>query len=69
MRVDVARAILLDKPVARASCSTSSSVVDPEVAKISTYAVQKAVRRAGKKFIAACASKRSEHPGMIKVDD
>jgi ABC-type ATPase with predicted acetyltransferase domain len=50
MRVDIARAILLDKPVI--VFDEFTSVVDREVAKISSYAIQKAVRRAGKKFIA-----------------
>jgi len=50
MRVDIARAILMDKPII--VFDEFTSVVDREVAKISSYAIQKAVRRTNKQFIA-----------------
>ena len=50
MRVDVARAIL--QPQRVIVFDEFTSVVDREVAKVSSLAVQKAVRRAGKRFIA-----------------
>jgi hypothetical protein len=50
MRVDIARAIVLDKPII--VFDEFTSVVDREVAKISSYAIQKAIRRANKQFIA-----------------
>jgi ABC-type ATPase with predicted acetyltransferase domain len=50
MRVDVARAILLDQPLV--VFDEFTSVVDREVAKVSSYAIQKAIRRSGKRFIA-----------------
>ena len=50
MRVDVARALLLEEPVV--VFDEFTSVVDREVAKVSSLAIQKAIRRAGKKFIA-----------------
>jgi ABC-type ATPase with predicted acetyltransferase domain len=50
MRVDIARAILLDKPII--VFDEFTSVVDREVAKISSFAIQKAVRRTNKQFIA-----------------
>ena len=46
MRVDVARALLLEEPVI--VFDEFTSVVDREVAKISSLAIQKAVRRTGK---------------------
>jgi hypothetical protein len=51
MRVDIARALLLDKPIV--VFDEFTSVVDREVAKVGSYAVSKAVRRQkGKQFIA-----------------
>ncbi len=50
MRVDIARALLLEEPVI--VFDEFTSVVDREVAKVSSLAIQKAVRRTGKKFIA-----------------
>jgi ABC-type ATPase with predicted acetyltransferase domain len=50
MRVEIARAILLEKPII--VFDEFTSVVDREIAKISSYAIQKAIRRTKKKFIA-----------------
>jgi ABC-type ATPase with predicted acetyltransferase domain len=50
MRVDIARAMLLDEPII--VFDEFTSVVDREVAKISSFAIQKAIRRTNKKFIA-----------------
>jgi len=50
MRVDIARAILLDAPLI--VFDEFTSVVDREIAKVSSYAIQKAIRHTGKKFIA-----------------
>ena len=53
MRVDLARSILEDKDVI--VFDEFTSVVNREVAKTSSYAISKAVRKQGKKFIAvAC---------------
>jgi ABC-type dipeptide/oligopeptide/nickel transport system ATPase subunit len=51
MRVDIARALCLDKPIV--VFDEFTSVVDREIAKVSAYAISKAVRRS-KKFIAVC---------------
>lgn len=50
MRVDLARAILLNKDII--VFDEFTSVVDRQVAKIGSFATQKTVRRANKKFIA-----------------
>jgi ABC-type molybdenum transport system ATPase subunit/photorepair protein PhrA len=50
MRVDIARALCLDKPLV--VFDEFTSVVDREIAKVSAYAISKAVRRSAKKFIA-----------------
>lgn len=50
MRVDIARAILENKDLT--VFDEFTSVVDRNVAKISSFAIQKAIRRANKKFIA-----------------
>lgn len=50
MRVDIARALCLDKPLI--VFDEFTSVVDREIAKVSAYAISKAVRRSCKKFIA-----------------
>ena len=50
MRVDIARALCLDKPVI--VFDEFTSVVDREIAKVSAFAISKAVRRSKKKFIA-----------------
>jgi ABC-type polar amino acid transport system ATPase subunit len=50
MRVDIARALCLDKPLV--VFDEFTSVVDREIAKVSAYAISKAVRRSTKKFIA-----------------
>ena len=50
MRVDIARALCLDKD--EIVFDEFTSVVDREVAKVSAYAISKAVRRSKKKFIA-----------------
>ncbi len=50
MRVDIARALYLDKPVI--VFDEFTSVVDREIAKVSAFAISKAVRRSKKKFIA-----------------
>jgi ABC-type ATPase with predicted acetyltransferase domain len=53
MRVDLARSILEDKDII--VFDEFTSVVNREVAKTSSYAISKAVRRQGKKFVAvAC---------------
>jgi ABC-type ATPase with predicted acetyltransferase domain len=50
MRVDIARALSLDQELV--VFDEFTSVVDREIAKVSAYAISKAVRRSGKKFIA-----------------
>ena len=50
MRVDIARALSLDKPLI--VFDEFTSVVDREIAKVSAFAISKAVRRSSKKFIA-----------------
>jgi len=50
MRVDLANAILSEKDII--VFDEFTSVVNREVAKVGSYAVQKAVRKIGKKFIA-----------------
>jgi ABC-type polar amino acid transport system ATPase subunit len=50
MRVDIARALCLDKPLI--VFDEFTSVVDREIAKVSAFAISKAVRRSSKKFIA-----------------
>lgn len=50
MRVDIARALTLDKPLI--CIDEFTSVVDREIAKIASYAISKAVRKTGKKFVA-----------------
>lgn len=50
MRVDIARALCLGKPLV--VFDEFTSVVDREVAKVSSYAISKAVRKSNKKFIA-----------------
>ena len=50
MRVDVARSLCLDKPLV--VFDEFTSVVDREIAKVSAFAISKAVRRSKKKFIA-----------------
>jgi ABC-type ATPase with predicted acetyltransferase domain len=50
MRVDIARALSLDQPLI--VFDEFTSVVDREIAKVSAYAISKAVRRTAKKFIA-----------------
>ena len=50
MRVDIARALCLDKP--EIVFDEFTSVVDREIAKVSAFAISKAVRRSKKKFIA-----------------
>jgi len=50
MRVDIARALSLDQPLI--VFDEFTSVVDREVAKVSAYAISKAIRRTSKKFIA-----------------
>jgi ABC-type ATPase with predicted acetyltransferase domain len=50
MRVDVARALCLDQPLV--VFDEFTSVVDREIAKVSAFAISKAVRRSHKKFIA-----------------
>lgn len=50
MRVDIARALCLDKSLI--VFDEFTSVVDREIAKISAFAISKAVRRSSKKFIA-----------------
>jgi len=50
MRVDIARALLLDEPII--VFDEFTSVIDREIAKVSSLAIQKAVRRTSKQFIA-----------------
>ena len=50
MRVDIARALCLDRSLIVFDEFTSA--VDREIAKVSAYAISKAVRRSKKKFIA-----------------
>ena len=50
MRVDIARALSLDQNLI--VFDEFTSVVDREIAKVSAYAISKAVRRSSKKFIA-----------------
>lgn len=50
MRVDLAKTILSEKDLV--VFDEFTSVVNREVAKVGSFAIQKAVRRAGKKFIA-----------------
>ena len=50
MRVDIARALCLNQQLV--VFDEFTSVVDREVAKVSAYAIAKAVRRIGKKFVA-----------------
>jgi ABC-type ATPase with predicted acetyltransferase domain len=50
MRVDVARALLLDRN--RVVFDEFTSVIDREVAKVASLAISKAVRKSGKQFIA-----------------
>ena len=50
MRVDIAQALCLDKPLI--VFDEFTSVVDREIAKVSAFAISKAVRRSKKKFIA-----------------
>jgi ABC-type lipoprotein export system ATPase subunit len=50
MRLDIARALCLDKPLV--VFDEFTSVVDREIAKVSAFAINKAVRRSSKKFIA-----------------
>ena len=50
MRVDIARALCLNKQLI--VFDEFTSVVDREIAKVSAYAISKAVRRSKKKFIA-----------------
>ena len=50
MCVDIARALCLDKPLV--VFDEFTSVVDREIAKVSAFAISKAVRRSPKKFIA-----------------
>jgi ABC-type dipeptide/oligopeptide/nickel transport system ATPase subunit len=50
MRVDIARALCLNRPLI--VFDEFTSVVDREIAKVSAFAISKAVRRSSKKFIA-----------------
>ena len=50
MRVDIARALCLDEPLI--VFDEFTSVVDREIAKVSAFAISKAVRSSKKKFIA-----------------
>jgi ABC-type ATPase with predicted acetyltransferase domain len=50
MRVDIARALCLDQSLI--VFDEFTSVVDREIAKVSAFAISKAVRRSTKKFIA-----------------
>ena len=50
MRVDLANALLSDKEII--AFDEFTSVINREVAKIGSYAVQKAIRKNNKKFIA-----------------
>ena len=55
MRVDLARSILEDKEII--VFDEFTSVVNREVAKTSSYAISKAVRKQGKKFVAVACHK------------
>lgn len=55
MRVDLARSILEDKQLI--VFDEFTSVVNREVAKTSSYAISKAVRKAGKQFVAVACHK------------
>lgn len=59
MRVDLARAMLSDDKLF--VFDEFTSVVDREVAKIGSYAMQKAIRRTDKKFIAVTCHYDVEH--------
>jgi len=48
MRVDIARALCLEQKIL--VFDEFTSVVDREIAKVSAYAISKAVRRSNKKF-------------------
>jgi ABC-type ATPase with predicted acetyltransferase domain len=50
MRVEIARALCLNKPLI--VFDEFTSVVDREIAKVSAFAISKAVRRSNKRFIA-----------------
>jgi ABC-type ATPase with predicted acetyltransferase domain len=50
MRVDIARALCLKQPLV--VFDEFTSVVDREIAKVSAFAISKAVRRSKKRFIA-----------------
>jgi ABC-type ATPase with predicted acetyltransferase domain len=50
MRVDIARALCLNQD--QIVFDEFTSVVDREIAKVSAFAISKAVRRSSKKFIA-----------------
>jgi ABC-type ATPase with predicted acetyltransferase domain len=50
MRVDIARALCLEQP--QVVFDEFTSVVDREIAKVSAFAISKAVRRSKKQFIA-----------------
>jgi ABC-type ATPase with predicted acetyltransferase domain len=50
MRVDIARALCLEKPLI--VFDEFTSVVDREIAKISAFAISKAIRRSKKRFVA-----------------
>jgi ABC-type ATPase with predicted acetyltransferase domain len=50
MRVDVARALCLDRSLV--VFDEFTSVVDREIAKVSAFAISKAVRRSSKQFVA-----------------
>jgi ABC-type ATPase with predicted acetyltransferase domain len=50
MRVDIARALCLDKPLI--VFDEFTSVVDREIAKVSAFAISKTVRRSKKRFVA-----------------
>jgi ABC-type ATPase with predicted acetyltransferase domain len=50
MRVDIARALCLDKPLV--VFDEFTSVVDRAIAKVNAFAISKAVRRSTKKFVA-----------------
>jgi ABC-type ATPase with predicted acetyltransferase domain len=50
MRVDIARALCLEQSLV--ILDEFTSVVDREIAKVSAFAISKAVRRSSKKFIA-----------------
>jgi ABC-type dipeptide/oligopeptide/nickel transport system ATPase subunit len=50
MRVDIARALLLDKKLV--VFDEFTSVVDREIAKVSSLAISKAIRKSSKQFIA-----------------